>query len=140
MLPLSVLGALPPGVSTEKGVAEVVDHLCRRVKQEYPQDVAAHLLTSTFVLSGLRLDREVAVNLFRRYRAVEESTTYQYIIEQGEIKGVRRVLLELGASKFGAPTDKVKASIQGLEDLPRLNRMGLRVLTATSWDELLKTR
>ena len=96
-------------------------------------------MTSTFVLSGLRLDQQVALKLFRRYHAVEDSTTYQYIIEQGALRGVRALLLEQGASKFGAPTEKVKASIQELEDLPRLKRMGLRVLTAKSWNDILKT-
>ncbi len=48
---------------------------------------------------------------------MEDSTTYQYIVEQGCLKGVRAILLELGASKFGAPTEKVKTSIQELEDL-----------------------
>ena len=126
VLPLSVLGALPPGVSKAAGVADVIDHLWRRVQSQYPPDVADYLFTSTFVLSGLRLDREFAVKLFRRYHAVEDSTTYQYIIEQGALRGVRALLLEQGASKFGAPTDKVKDAIQGLEDLPRLKRMGLR--------------
>ena len=88
VLPLSVLGALPPGVSTEDGVAEVVAQLCRRVERAYDREVANHLITSTLILSGLRLDRELAVNMFRRYRAVEDSTTYQYIIEQGGLKGV----------------------------------------------------
>jgi Mg/Co/Ni transporter MgtE len=105
----------------------------------YNPDVADYLMTSTFVLSGLRLDQQVALKLFRRYHAVEDSTTYQYIIEQGALKGVRALLLELGASRFGAPSEKVKASIQELEDLPRLKRMGLRVLTAKSWNDILKT-
>jgi hypothetical protein len=42
---------------------------------------------------------------------VEDSTTYQYIIEQGELKGRRNMLLELGATKFGAPPQVVKAKI-----------------------------
>jgi hypothetical protein len=71
---------------------------------------------------------------------VEESTTYQYIIEQGEIKASRRILLKMGASKFGAPAKKVKAAIQEMEDLPRLDRMVMHVLTANSWNELLETQ
>jgi hypothetical protein len=139
VLPLSVLGALPPGVAVEDGVADVVARLCRRLKRTYDQEVANHVLTSAFVLSGLRLSREKAVNVFRRVRALEDSTTYQYIIEQGEIKGVRRMLLELGTNRFGAPTKQVRAAIQELEDLSRLRRMGVRVLTAASWNDILVT-
>jgi hypothetical protein len=71
---------------------------------------------------------------------VEESTTYQYIIEQGELKALRRVLLRQGTDKFGAPTKKVKAAIQESENLRRLRRMAVRLLTATSWAEVLETR
>jgi hypothetical protein len=139
VLPLSVLGALPPGMSEEEGIADVVARLCHRVERTLDRETANHVLTSTFVLSGLRLERERALNLFRRIRAVEESTTYQYIIEQGELKALRRTLLRQGTDKFGAPTKKVKAAIQGSEELPRLERMLRHVLNATSWIEVLET-
>ena len=139
VLPLSVLGALPPGMSEEEGIADVVARLCRRVERDFDHETASHILTSTFVLSGLRLDRERALNLFRRIRAVEESTTYQYIIEQGAIKEARTTVLNLGASKLGAPAKKVKAAIREVDDLPRLRRMVMNVLTAKSWNEVLET-
>jgi hypothetical protein len=138
VLPLSVLGALPPGVSLEEGIADVVARLCRRVERTLDRETANHVLTSTFVLSGLRLERERARNLFRGIRAVEESTTYQYIIEQGELKARRATVLEQGESKFGAPAEKVKTAIQELEDPQRLRRMLLRLLTANSWNEVLE--
>jgi hypothetical protein len=71
---------------------------------------------------------------------VEESTTYQYIIEQGELKALRRILLRHGTDKFGEPAEKVKAAVQESENLPRLERMIMRIPTANSWDELLETR
>jgi hypothetical protein len=80
-----------------------------------------------------------AINVFRRIRAAEESTTYQYIIEQGALEQTRRMLLELGAIKLGAPTKKVKAAIQELEDLPRLERMCGSLFTVESWDDVLET-
>jgi hypothetical protein len=76
----------------------------------------------------------------RRIRVVEESTTYQYIIEQGELRESRRMLLKMGAVKFGAPTKKVKVAIWELENLSRLRRMAVRLLTANSWNEVLETR
>jgi hypothetical protein len=83
---------------------------------------------------------EAKLSTFPRTWAVEELTTYQYIIEQGGLKAVHRILLRLGRKKFGAPTNKVKAAIQESEDLPRLERMAVRLLTATSWAEVLNTR
>jgi hypothetical protein len=128
-----------PGVSTEDGIAEVVASLCRRVERAYDRETANHLITSTLVLSGLRLDRELAVKIFRRYRAMEDSTTYQYILEQGALKWGRDLLVKLGASRLGVPTDEVKAAIQELEDLSRLERMELRVNNAASWNDVLET-
>jgi hypothetical protein len=71
---------------------------------------------------------------------VEESTTYQYILQQGEIKALRRILLRQGSAKFGAPSKQVEDAIQELESLPRLRRMGVRLLTASSWKDVLETR
>jgi hypothetical protein len=71
---------------------------------------------------------------------MEDSTTYQYILEQGAIRAANWFLLEFGKAKLGAPTEKVEASIKQLEDLPRLERMVDRAFkTATSWDEILDT-
>ncbi len=70
---------------------------------------------------------------------MEESTTYQYIIEQGGLKTARKMLLKMGADKFGAPARNVKAAIRESEDLPRLERMMMHLLSAASWDEVLET-
>jgi hypothetical protein len=118
----------------------VVDKLCHRLERTMNQEEIKHILTSAFILSGLRLNRKQALNAFRKVPAMEDSTTYQYIIEQGELKGARRMLLKMGTAKFGAPTKKVKAAIQGLENLSRLHRMGVKLLTAGSWNDVLETR
>jgi hypothetical protein len=75
-------------------------------------------------------------------QTLEESTTYQYILEHGATRALKRLLLRLGAKKFGAPTKAVKAAIESLDvdDLPQLERMAMRVLTANSWGEVLDTR
>ena len=134
---------LPPRLSMEDGVAEIVAQLCRQVDRAYEREVANQIITSTLVLSGLRLDRELAINLFRRYRAVEDSTTYQYIIEQGEIKALKKMLLRKG-------TPKLRRTIQEGEGFDRGARCGrpaptrgngrFAFDTAASWDELLETR
>ena len=106
---------------------------------DFDHETASHVLTSTFVLSGLRLNRERALDLFRRIRAVEESTTYQYILEQGELKAVRRLVLRHGARKLGTPGKRVKEAIQELDNLPRLERILDAISSADSWNEALAT-
>ena len=70
-----------------------------------------------------------------------ESVTYQMIIEEGiergEIQGHREMLLDLGTTKFGPPDGGVVAAVERLTTLDELRRLGRRLLTVQSWDELL---
>ena len=69
----------------------------------------------------------------------KDSLIYQFLYEHGALKGVGTSLLRQGEIKFGAPTEKAKAAIKEEEDLERLIRMCVCLLTATSWDEVLAT-
>jgi hypothetical protein len=138
-LPLALLGQLPAGVSAEEGLPDVIRRIERRVRREAAADEAAHLLTSAFVLSGLRVSKETAVELFRGVPAVEESTTYQYILEQGGVRTARRILLAQGRDLFGPPDEATATRLNGISDLERLERMARRVPQASGWRDLLET-
>jgi hypothetical protein len=76
---------------------------------------------------------------------MEESVTYQAIIRKGEAKGeakgkteeARKILLLMGQKRFGAPTPEVIAALDGLSDVAKLEELTVRLLEATSWQELL---
>ena len=68
---------------------------------------------------------------------LEESTTYQWILSQGEARALRKLLLEMGAERFGPPADAISSTIQGVEDPARLNVLVKRVSLVKTWDELL---
>jgi len=90
---------------------------------------------------------------------MEESTTYQAIIEKGIQKGIemanekaiaqgkeegkreeaRRMLLLLGENHLGLASSEVIATIQGINDLERLHQLALRVGQVGSWEELLRS-
>jgi hypothetical protein len=70
-------------------------------------------------------------------QAVEESTTYQAIVEEGCIKQTRKLIIRQGRKKFGRPPAAVTRALEGIEDLDRLERLSDRVLTAASWTEML---
>jgi hypothetical protein len=74
---------------------------------------------------------------------MEESVTYQAIIEKGEAngrrEGVRRVLLVLGENHFGPASSEVTATIQGINDLEQLLQLVVRVGQVGGWDELLRS-
>jgi predicted transposase YdaD len=139
-LPLALLGQTPAGVRPRIALADVVQRLVRRVERETEPADADQLLTASLVLAGLRMSDDAAVALFRQVRTMEESTTYRWIMKQGEIRGLRRVLLRLGREKLGPPDEATTTAINGLTDLSRLDRMTERVLTVSTWQELLATR
>ena len=68
-----------------------------------------------------------------------ESDTYLMILEEGEEKGLRRMILAQGNDRFGPPDESVKASLNNITDLDRLERIGLQMHKARSWQELLDT-
>jgi predicted transposase YdaD len=137
-MPLAVLGRLPEGVETTAGLADVVRQTERRLGRIASHEDATQLLTASFVLTGLRIPREVAIELFRGMRAMRESTTYQYILDEGRIEGMRASLLRLGRQRFGSAAD-AETAVNGITDLERLERMTDRVLRATDWQDLLAT-
>lgn len=79
---------------------------------------------------------------------MEESSTYQAIIEEGRAQGfaegrilaAREVLLRLGFREFGEPDDTVRARVESLSDFERLKRLVERVRDAGSWADLFSER
>jgi hypothetical protein len=115
----------------------VVQRLLERLERETPAPEAARLATAAFVLTGLRLPRAEALGLFQGVRAMRDSTTYQFILDEGRAEEARRFLFLQGRAKFGSPDAAAETALQGINDLERLEQMGERLLTAASWQELL---
>lgn len=142
-LPLAVL-AHAPGASPRRFLPNVLHEIEERLSHQLPPPQIADLWAATFVLSGLRLPRHEAVGLFKGVLGMKESTTYQYIIEEGEkkgiVKGVHRTILALGEDKFGKPSAAVVKRLKAVDDLDHLERISKNVLHAKTWKELLDTR
>ena len=72
---------------------------------------------------------------------MRESSTYQAILEEGrvegEIRGARRLVLELGTNKFGPPDATTVTTLERIGDLNILHRLAVGVLQAWTWEELL---
>jgi predicted transposase YdaD len=139
IIPLAPLGRLPDGVSAEEALPGVIERLAQRVVQVATPEEVGTLLTAAFVLTGMRLSRELVIRLFRGIRAMHESTTYQYILEEGAINEARKLLLRQGRKRFGDPTPAAEATLQAIADLDRLERMSDRLLEIDTWDALLET-
>jgi hypothetical protein len=110
--------------------------------------VAQGLVGSTYVLCGLRYHQERIEELFRRLAMLmEDSTTYQFILQkgmrqgvtQGQLQGQKTLLLRQGTKRFGPPTEANAAALQAIDDPERLERLADKILEARGWDELLSS-
>jgi hypothetical protein len=139
VVPLAILGRLPAELPLEDGLASVAQRIVERVQQEASPERVKKLLTDTFLLSGLRVRRNVAARIFRGVRAMHESDTYLAILDEGAEKAFRKVILLQGEDRFGPPDESVKTQLQLITDLDRLERMARRTPKAASWQEIIET-
>ena len=75
---------------------------------------------------------------------MEQSATYQAIVRRGREEGreegraaeARRMMLLQGEAKFGPPDAAVRTALEKISDLAQLEALGVRLLSAASWQEL----
>ncbi len=142
------VGLAPLALVTDEAEADLGSALSRLqgCLRDHGTDakVTKSLLGSSYVLCGLRYERERIRNLFQNVSMLmEESTTYQEIIEKGEARGIpkgeRTMLFRLGARRFGPPSPAISAAMNAITDPARLESLADRIFDATSWDDLLRT-
>jgi predicted transposase YdaD len=134
------LGTLPLAPLTdvkEPALPGVIARMGQRLGAEANQEEAAKLWVATYVLMGLRYESALIDHLLQGVRAMEESVTYQAILEKGRIRGHRLSLLRQGQKKFGPPTTEIKAALEAITDSTRLEDLAERLLDVATWEELL---
>ena len=62
----------------------------------------------------------------------------EYLNEIGEARGEKRMVLRQGTALFGAPDAETLAKLEAIQSLEILEELGLRVVTAKSWAEVLR--
>jgi hypothetical protein len=137
--PLAMLGALPEGPSLEDRLGAVARRVVERVINEAPPEQVHKLVMEAYLLTGLRVLRDTAKQIFRGVPAMQESDTYLGILEEGEEKHARKAILLFGEKKLGPPDESIKTRLASITDLERLDRMMLQAPTAASWQEILDT-
>lgn len=162
-------GLAPLALLTNEAVPQLgatLEEVHRRLQQSnLPRSEIKDVLGSTFVLCGLRYEQEQLVRLFERFSmTLEDSTTYQWILNQGLAKGLakgrteghtegrmegigegrleeaKRLLITLGARRLGTPTADQLATIHGSADLLHLEQMIEAIFTSSDWATLLLIR
>ena len=135
LLPLAPLSDVAvdqlPGVI--QTIEERVDQECRSPEE------AGHFWTATDILMGLRYPRELCDDLLRGVHGMEDSVTYQAIVEKGEIKALRNALFELGNELFGPPAEGLELALKSIQDVNRLKTMVKQIIRVKRWEDLLAT-
>jgi predicted transposase YdaD len=130
---------------------EVVQRMKERIGGE-PRPHAGKLFAVAYLLMGLRYEQELANRLFEGIEIMTESTTYQYILSQGRQQGrqegeslgrvreAQRILRLQGTRRFGAPSLATANTLEEIEDVERLEALGVRILEphVHDWDDLLR--
>jgi hypothetical protein len=141
------IGTLPLVMLTDEAQVDLRQTIARidqRLQQDAPtQAVGDSLWTTCTLLLGMRMDREQALRLFQGARVMRDSSVYQGILEEGrgegELAALRRILRRQGERRFGVPRPEDEAALASIADVGRLDRMADRILSATSWADLLNT-
>ena len=68
---------------------------------------------------------------------MRDSDTYLYILDEGRMDEVKKLILKLGPKWMGAPGESARAALDGITDLERLERMAGRLGDVQRWEDLL---
>jgi hypothetical protein len=144
---LGVLPLAPLSAVVEAELPGVIQRMDERIRAEASPDEAERLWTAADVLMGMRYRRQSVNQLLQgvhgmkylgmKIHGIEESDTYQAIVEEGELKATLRDLFNLGRRRFGEPSAEVEEALRGITDPERLARLVDALLNVSTWDELL---
>jgi hypothetical protein len=134
-----VLGRPAPGKTREQALPELIERMAARVRHLTRQK-AADMFTAAFILSTMHVPPQVARGIINKVIAMEDFPGYLMILEEGAVKHTRELILKQGRVRLGEPTEKQKNKLNAIEDLDRLDRIALKVLSAKSWDALLRVQ
>ena len=138
---LPMMALAPISAVTEAELPGIIKRMDQRLSGRRARKQAAGIWAATYVLLGLRYSREMAKQLFRGVHSMRDSSTYQAIMEDGRVEGAvaeARKLLRRAGDRLYGPADRPAATtIDGIDELARLEALFDLVPTAKSWQELL---
>ncbi|HJT31884.1 MAG TPA: hypothetical protein VJ783_07505 [Pirellulales bacterium] len=70
---------------------------------------------------------------------IEESDTFLAILEQGEERATRELIIRLGEDRLGPADASAIGQPQAITDLPRLKRIAVQAPKVLTWRQLLQT-
>ncbi|VTU00741.1 unnamed protein product [Gemmataceae bacterium] len=86
----------------------------------------------------MHIESAVAREVIDRVLNLRDTPGVQLFLREGAVEHTRELILKQGRVKLGEPTDKQAAKLGAIQDLDRLDRIAIKLLTAKSWDGLLR--
>ncbi len=136
-VPLATLSRLPIGIPEEDSLAVIVQRLVDRVVQDAPEEHAKKLLTSAYLLAGLRVSPKISKQLFQGAYIMRESSTDWLIIDEGREAEAKKLILIMGEKRFGPINEAHKTQLEAITDIDHLETLATQLLDVSSWEELL---
>ena len=80
---------------------------------------------------------------------MEDSVTYQFIIEkgvargkaegkaEGEVNEARKVIVRIGTKRFGAPSSQITRYVAAISSVEKLEQLIERLFEVETWDEFV---
>ncbi len=145
--PVSMLPLAPLCAVNEKEISHILEQIKERLYQEQvPAIECREIWVKTRYLLGLKMNNEQAERVMGSLMLdLRDSSTYMATLEEGVRKGElegtlsegKRVLLRLGARRFGEPSSAVVAAIEAITLIDHVERLVDRVLDVNNWNELM---
>jgi len=137
-LPLATLCQMPARVPEQEALAGVVQQVVDRLVREAPAETVRRLLTAAYLLTGLRVPRVVARQLFHGVKAMHESDTYLAILDEGREDEARKLIFQLGEELIGPPDEATRTVLLAITDLGRLEAIHKRLIRLRDWQKALQ--
>ena len=139
LLPLAVLGKPPPSQTRAQALEGIAARIGERVKRE-AEGAAGVILTAATILAAMHVPPAFVKEVFSKMLDMRELEGYRFIMNEGAVEQMRKLIRKQGAARFGEPTGPQANKLDVIEDLERLERMSLAAPTTTDWDALLRVR
>ena len=141
LMPLAVLGRPPDGQTRLQALPAQVERMRARARRERPAE-AGVILSAAFILATMHVGASVAESIFSKVCAMDDSDFpgVAFLEERGARKHARALIVMLARTKFGEPTEKQVNKLTAIDDIERLDRIGIALLSATNWDALLRVK
>jgi len=145
LLPMGAISKLDSELPATVAASTVLKQIEERLHRELSPELARLLLEAAGILAGIRFDYDELRKIARGANLMIESSIFTMYEKLGEVKALRRVLVNRGSRRMGQPDDATLAKLDERINSLRLSEQPIfldRILNnvdqIATWDDLLQ--